>query len=69
MATKKQKRLAGEARALEQREESRKSGLRAQQRDRELREKRQKAAAAEAIKENRRLETILATKKMAGTSE
>lgn len=47
MATKKQKRLEGERKALQQREESRLSGLRAQQRDRERRLKKQQEQEAE----------------------
>lgn len=52
MATKKQKREAGEARAAIHRADSIASGLRAQKRDREARMKRQKDAAVMANSEH-----------------
>lgn len=52
MATKKQKRLLGEARAAQHREESRLSGLKAQKRDRERREKKAKEAKREEARAN-----------------
>ena len=51
MATKKQKRIAGEARALAQAEESRKSGLAAQAGDHERRAQKQREMQAKKDKE------------------
>lgn len=52
MATKKQKRIAGEARQKIYREASIRSGLEAQRKDRERREANMKKAEAEAQKRN-----------------
>lgn len=54
MATKKQKRLAGEKRQAENRAESIRLGLLAQQRDREARARKQAALEEEALREKKR---------------
>lgn len=59
MATKKQKRLAMDLKRQRQAEETRQSGLRAQQRAREARERASKKRQEEAAAESARLEAIL----------
>lgn len=69
MATKAQKRLAGEAKQAANREESRQSGLAAQAKDRQRREAKKQAEAKAAREAEQaeflRLERIIAAKKMA----
>ena len=64
MTTKKQQRARLEQKRLRELEEVRLSGLRAQQKDRELRAARDKALAEEAKAEVKRQNEILAAAKM-----
>ena len=65
MATKKQKRLAGEKRQAENRAESIRLGLLAQQRDREARARKKLALEEEALRETTRAEGKIGTKLVA----
>lgn len=66
MATKKQKRLAGEKRQAENRAESIRLGLLAQQRDREARARKEAALKEASQRENARLEALLAIARIKG---
>lgn len=69
MATKKQKRLELEAKRVREAEETRLSGLKALERDRALRARKAQKAKEAAEAENKRLEGILAMKKLAAASK
>ena len=64
MATKKQKRAAGELRQAANREESRRIGLQAQKRDRERRQKKADKAKLEKAEETLRLQREKVAKSM-----
>lgn len=66
MATKKQKRLDLQKRREEEDTARRESGLRAQQRDREIHQQKRERAAADAERINRRHQNILATARLRG---
>ena len=68
MATKKQKRLALEARRAEREAQRREDGLRAQQKDQEIRAAKKERAASDAERRNRRQRTAMAMNNVRGTT-